>query len=250
MDADWSPRAGLVWQPSATQSYYVSFSRSFQPSAENFALAANNAQIAPEETTNKEIGGKFDLLGGALSATASLFRLERTNIKFTDPVTSLLVPVGTQRSDGLELTLAGQLAQGWQVWSGYSFLDAKVTSSPALDNSDNVIKRVPVQGKHATLTPRHSANLWVSKSFGSKARAGLGFVAVGERFANPGNTVVLPGYATVDAMVGYRVGAVDLQLNVNNLLDRGYIASGHGSAPNLNMPGAPLGAKLTARYRF
>jgi catecholate siderophore receptor len=250
VDADWSPRAGLVWQPGATQSYYASFSKSFQPSAENFPLVANNAQIAPEETTTKEIGGKFDFLEHAVSATAALFRLERTNVKFTDPVTNLLVPVGTQRSDGLELTLAGQLAQGWQVWSGYSFLDAKVTSSPALDNSDNVVKRVPVQGKRATLTPRHSANLWLSKSFAPGLRAGLGFIAVSERYANPGNTVVLPGYVTVDAMAGYRVAAIDLQLNITNLLDRGYIASGHGSAPNLNMPGAPRGAKLTARYQF
>lgn len=250
VDADWSPRAGLVWQPGASQSYYASFSRSFQPSAENFPLAANNAQIAPEETTNKEIGGKFDFLGGAVSATAALFRLERTNVKFTDPVTNVLVPVGTQRSDGLELTLAGQFAQGWQVWSGYSFLDAKVTSSPALDSSDNVLKRVPVQGKRATLAPRHSANLWIAKSFNAALRAGVGFVAVGERFANPGNTVTLPGYATMDAMVGYRIAAIDLQLNVSNLLDRGYIVSGHGSAPNLNMPGAPRAARVTARYRF
>lgn len=250
VDADWSPRAGLVWQPDATQSYYASFSRSFQPSAENFALAANNAQIAPEETTNREVGGKFDFLDGALSASAALFRLERTNVKYTDPATNLLVPIGTQRSDGLELTLAGRFARGWQLWSGYSYLDAKVTSSPALDNSDNVTKRVAVQGKRATLTPRHSANLWVTRSFGPALRAGLGFVAVGRRFANPGNTVALPGYATVGAMVGYRIAALDLQLNLSNLLDRGYIVSGHGSAPNLNMPGAPREARLTARYRF
>ena len=53
---------------------YASFSRSFQPSAENFPLAANNAQIAPEETTNTEIGGKFDFLGGAVSATFDAYR--------------------------------------------------------------------------------------------------------------------------------------------------------------------------------
>ncbi|WEF33181.1 TonB-dependent receptor [Pseudoduganella chitinolytica] len=249
-DVAWSPRAGLVWQPSVAQSYYVSFSKSFQPSAENFALAANNAQIEPEETTNKEVGGKFDFLGGALSATASLFRLERTNIKATDPVTNRLVPIGTQRTDGLELTLTGQLPQGWQVWAGYGYLDAKVTSSPALDSSDNVFKRVPVQGKRATLTPRHSANLWLAKSFGNGLRAGAGVNAVGQRFANPGNTVTLPGFATVDAMAGWKLGRVDLQLNVYNLLDRTYIVSGHGSSPNLNMPGAPRSAALTARYQF
>ncbi|AXA94345.1 TonB-dependent siderophore receptor [Massilia sp. YMA4] len=249
-DVAWSPRAGLVWQPSAAQSYYVSFSKSFQPSAENFALAANNAQIEPEETTNKEVGGKFDFLGGALSATASLFRLERTNIKATDPVTNSLVPIGTQRTDGLELTLTGQLPQGWQVWAGYGYLDAKVTSSPALDSSDNVFKRVPVQGKRATLTPRHSANLWLAKSFGNGLRAGAGINAVDQRFANPGNTVALPGFATIDAMAGWKLGRVDLQLNVYNLLDRSYIVSGHGSSPNLNMPGAPRSAALTARYQF
>ncbi len=250
IDVAWSPRAGLVWQPTAAQSYYASISQSFQPSAENFALAANNAQIEPEETTNKEVGGKFDFLSGALSATGSLFRLERTNIKSTDPITNRLVPIGEQRTDGLEVTLTGQLPRGWQVWTGYSYLDATITASPALDNSDNVVKRVPIQGKRATLTPRHSGNVWLAKTFGNGLRAGLGVNAASARFANPGNTVTLPGYATVNAMAGYRIGALDLQLNIRNLLDRDYLVSGHGSAPNLNMPGAPRSASVAARYQF
>lgn len=54
-DRNWSRRAGLVYQTSAVQSYYDSFSRSFQPSGESFALTAVNTQIAPEITKNKEI---------------------------------------------------------------------------------------------------------------------------------------------------------------------------------------------------
>jgi catecholate siderophore receptor len=249
-DRAWSPRAGLVYQPDATQSWYAAFSRSFQPSAENFALAANNAQIAPEQTTNREVGGKFDFFKGALSATVSLFRVERTNIKSTDPVTNTLLPIGVQRTDGLELTLAGRIARDWQVAAGYAFLDARITDSPALDNSDNVLKRVPVEGKRATLTPRHGANLWITRSIGDSWRAGAGVNAVAQRFANPGNTVALPGFATVDAMVGYEVAGLELQLNVKNLFDRAYIVAGHGSSPNLNLPGAPRTALLTARYRF
>ncbi|WP_340526972.1 TonB-dependent receptor, partial [Cupriavidus necator] len=57
-DTAWSPRAGLVWQPSKAQSYYVSWSKSFQPSGEAFALAANNADLAPETTNNTEVGAK------------------------------------------------------------------------------------------------------------------------------------------------------------------------------------------------
>jgi catecholate siderophore receptor len=243
-DTAWSPRVGLVYQPRTDQSYYASFSKSFQPSGEAFPLAANNAQIEPEETTNKEVGAKFDFLGGLASATASLFRLERTNIKATDPTTNRLIPIGVQRTDGLELTFTGDLSQGWQVYSGYAYLDSKVTSSIARDAGQ------PVQGKRPTLTPRHSANLWVTKAFEGGYRAGAGINYVADRFANPGNTVTLPGYTTVDAMVGYRLAKLDLQLNVNNLFDRRYIVSGHGSSPLLNLPGAPRSVQVTARYNF
>jgi len=247
-DSVWSPRVGVVYQPGTDHSYYASFSKSFQPSAENFALAANNAQIAPEQTTNREVGAKLDFLDGALSATASLFRLGRTNVKATDPATNRLMPIGTQRTDGVELTLAGELPHGWQVWSGYAYLDARTVSSPAIDNSDNVLRNVPVQGKRATLTARHSANLWLTRSFATHYRAGAGVSHVGDRFANPGNTVLLPAYTTADAMIGYRSGALDLQLNITNLFDRKYFVSGHGSAPNLNLPGAPRAVQLTVRY--
>lgn len=243
-DTAWSPRVGVVYQPRADHSYYASVSKSFQPSGEAFPLAANNAQIEPEETTNKEVGAKLDFLDGLASATASVFRLERTNIKATDPTTNRLIPIGVQRTDGLELTFTGDLSQGWQVYSGYAYLDSKITSSIARDAGQ------PVQGKRPTLTPRHSANLWVTKKIEGGYRAGAGINYVADRFANPGNTVVLPTYTTVDAMIGYRIAKLDLQLNLNNIFDRKYIVSGHGSSPLLNLPGAPRNVQLTARYSF
>lgn len=243
-DTSWSPRVGLVYQPSAAWSYYASWSKSFQPSGEAFSLAANNAQIAPEKTTNQEVGVKWDLPDGKSALTASLFKLERTNIKSTDPVTNTLVPLGVQRTNGVELTFAGEVAPTWQIWAGYAFLDGEMTTSPATDAGQ------PVQGKRPTLTPRHSANLWVTKALGHGFGLGGGLNYVGARFANPGNTVTLPGYTTVDAMAYYRLGAWDVQLKLNNLFDRRYIVAGHGSSPNLNLPGAPRSAQVVARYRF
>jgi catecholate siderophore receptor len=244
-DGAWSPRAGLVYQPTLTQAYYASYSKSFQPSAEGFALAANNAQLDPEETTNREVGAKLDFFGGLASATASLFRLERTNIKAANPsAPTVLIPIGEQRTDGLELTFTGQLPRGWQVYAGYAYLDSRVTHSIAVDAGQQV------QGKRATLTPEHSANLWLTKALGGGFGAGGGFNYVGDRAANPGNTVELPAYVTFDAAVWYRARSYDLQLNVYNLFDREYIVSGHGSSPNLNLPGAPRNAVMTARFRF
>ncbi|TWB42412.1 TonB-dependent receptor [Nitrospirillum pindoramense] len=237
-DRNWSPRAGLVWQPTddkaeVAQSYYVSWSRSFQPSGEAFSVAANNADIAPESTRNVEVGAKLDFWQGRLSTTASLFRLERSGIKTTDPVTQKLLPIGVQRTDGVELTGALDLSDGWKAIAGYAYLDARVTESVAKDAG------VPVQGKRATITPRHSTNLWVTKAFGNRFGLGGGMNYVGDRYANPGNTVTLPSYVTVDAMAWYRQGPVTLQVNIYNIADERYIVSAHGSNANLNLPGSP-----------
>lgn len=235
-DRNWSPRAGLVFQPDDAQSYYASWSRSFQPSAEQFGLAATNADIAPEETVNREIGAKYTLLGGRLGLQAAGFILKRTGIKGTDPVTQRVLPIGTQRTRGVELS--GQLdLGGWRGVAGYAYLDAKVVASatPALI------------GRGATLTPTHQANVSLVRDFGRFGIGGGGNV-VGDRWADPANTTTLPGYVTADALAWVDVSkAVRVQVNGYNLFDRRYIVSGHGSSPLLNMPGSPRSVLVTAR---
>lgn len=242
-DTAWSPRAGVVYQPSATQSYYASVSKSFQPSAENFNITAANSIFDPQETTSKEIGTKLDLFDGKATATASLFNLERTNITTTDPF-GVTTAVGTQRTNGIELTFTGDLSNGWRVSSGYAYLDAVISKSKTVTNG------IAVQGKKATVTPEHSANVWLTKALAPNWTAGAGVNYVGDRFADPTNTVTLPSYTTMDAMVSYKIKGFDLQLNIYNIFDKEYIASAHSSLPNSLLPGAPRSATLTARYAF
>lgn len=244
VDRNYSPRAGLVWQPDDNQSYYVSWSRSFQPSGESFALAANNADIAPESTHNIEVGAKLDFFDGRLSTTASLFRLERSGIKATDATTLTMIAVGTQRTDGLELTSTLDLSDGWKAIAGYSYLDSEVTKSVAVDSGRRV------QGRRGTLAPRHMGNLWLTKALGDHFGVGAGMNYVGDRYANPGNTVILPAYATGAAMAWYEQGRIRLQLNVDNLTDEKYIVSGHGTSANYNMPGAPRSVMGTIRVSY
>ena len=249
-DNAYSPRAGLVWQPSETQSYYVSWSRSFQPSAELLPLAVTNANLAPESTRNTEAGAKYDFWEGRASATVSVFRLERDNIKAADPTRgNALVPVGKQRTDGAEFTFNADLKQGWKLLAGYAYLDAVITDSVAVDSSVPG-PAVAFKGKNATLTPKHSANLWLTKDLGNGFTVGGGGNAVAARFANPGNTVTLPGYVTADAMAAYRTAKYEIQFNLNNIFNTGYIVSGHGTSPNLSLPGAPRNVVLTLRYHM
>ena len=73
---------------------------------------------------------------------------------------------------------------------------------------------------------------------------------VGDRFADPANTTVLPHYVTADAVAWVYVGAVRFQINGYNLTNKRYIISGHGTSPLLNTPGAPRSVLGTARISF
>jgi outer membrane receptor for monomeric catechols len=94
-----SYRFGLVWEPTEIQSYYFSYGTSFNPSAETFALSTATVNLDPEENRNFEVGAKVDLFNDRLSATAALFRLEKTNARTPDPMDSTRnILAGEQRT--------------------------------------------------------------------------------------------------------------------------------------------------------
>jgi catecholate siderophore receptor len=251
-DSNVSPRAGLVWQPSDTQSYYLSYSRSFQPSAEQFALAANNTANEPEITQNREIGTKLDFLDGALSVTAALFNLERSNIKNTDPNNPRVqINVGKQRTNGLELTANGKLPGRWDISAGYAYLAGRMVESVATATSQQLpVVTVPLLGKVAALTPKHSGFVWAMKDLGNGFSLGGGLNYVGERFASLTNLVTLPSYLTADLAGIYKTGRYEIGVNLKNVTDRKHYISSHGSNDNLIVPGAPRELQVTLRAKF
>lgn len=252
-DQAWSPRAGLIWQPSETASFYLSYSKSFQPSAESFALANNNADRAPETTRNLEIGTKLDFWEGALSVTGALFNVDRTNIKTIDPANpTRLINVGEQRTNGLELTANGHLPLGLDLFAGYAYLDAQITKSTATLNSPQTpVVAIPVEGKQPSLTPKHSAFVWAVKELGYGFSAGGGVNYVGNRFASQTNAVVLPSYVTADLAMFYRsTKGYDISFNIKNVAGTEHTLSSHGSNDNLILPGPPREFLVSVRYRF
>jgi catecholate siderophore receptor len=253
-DNSFSPRAGLVWQPSDSQSYYASYSRSFQPSAETFALAANNVANAPEVTRNLEVGAKLDFFEGALSTTAALFNLQRTNIKNTDPANpAVQINVGTQRTNGLELTANGRLPGKWDISAGYAFLDGKMVQSIATTASLQipvVAGGVPALGKTAALTPRNSAFLWAMKDLGHGFNAGGGLNYVGNYFTSLTNLVTVPSYVTADLAANYKTKQYEIGVNLKNVANKKHIISSHGSNDNLIVPGPPRQLQVALKVKF
>lgn len=87
--------------------------------------ATTSSELKPEETTNYEIGTKWDLLDQRLALTAAVFRTEKENARVLVS-SNTYENVGKSRVDGLELTATGKLTNNWQVFAGYTYMDAKL----------------------------------------------------------------------------------------------------------------------------
>jgi len=232
-----SPRIGLIYKPIEPVSIYASYTVAYQPRSGDQlgSLTAANRSLDPEKFRNVELGAKWDV-SSRLSATAAVYRLERTNVAVTDPndpTRSLLVD--GQHAQGVELTLAGRVAPNWRVIGGYAYQDGEYDS-----DQSSAIR----QGNRIAQLPRHSFSLWNRYDFDAKWGAGLGMVASSALYAGADNAVTLPGFARVDAAVYYEVTPdLRLQLNVQNLFDREYFASAHSNT-NL-MPGSPQAVRVS-----
>lgn len=244
----WSPRGGIVWQPTKAQSYYFSYGKSFNPSAESLSLSANNTNLPPEQNHNYEIGAKLDFFDNRLSATAALFRLEKTNARTTSPLDpNLQILAGEQRTDGFELGLAGEILPKWDVSVTYAYLDAEITksNSTAVGSVSGLTKSF--QGMTSTNVPEHSGVAWTSYRLTDNWEIGGGVFYATDRYADSVNEAVLPGYARLDAVVAYHQKHYDVQLNVFNLTDTVYYESGQ---QNSALPGTPVTGQLSVNFKY
>ena len=234
-----SPRAGLIYQPSQDLSFYASYSLSYVPRAgEQLAsLTVSNKALDPEEFTNKEIGMKWDL-GSGLNFTTALYELDRTNVAVTDPADpTRTILVDGQQVRGLELEMAGQLTQHWQLVAGFAYQDSEI-QTPTAQN-----------GNRLAQVPKQSFSLWNRYQLNDAIAAGLGWVAQSSGFATTDNSVTLPGFGRLDAAVFYTLNPqLRVQMNVENLLDKTYYASAHNN--NNITPGTPRAYRLGMSYKF
>jgi catecholate siderophore receptor len=238
-----SPRVGLVYVARPWASVYGNYSRTFDPSGENLSLATNNAELEPEVTQNYEGGAKANLLRDRMSATLSVFRLDRTNIKTTDPNNPLaLLSLGEQRTDGAEVNAQGSILRHWQVYGGYAWLDGRIVSSTTLSNG------VSLQGRRPAMSPLHASSVWTTYTFEDGLGVGGGLVARAKQFASTDNLAILPAYGRVDLSIFYRRARYELQANVQNVGNIRYCDAAQSDYQIY--PAAPINATFTTRWRF
>lgn len=245
----WSPRAGVVWQPKDDQSYYVSYGESFNPTAEQFGNATvTSAKLDPEENRNIEVGTKIELFDGKASFTSALYQLDKTNARQPDPNDSTVTILGGEtRVKGLELGLAGEVADNLSLSAAYSYMDSEVikATNTATGTVSGLVKGT--QGMELANVPRHSGTVWATYKFLQNWEMGGGIFAAGDRYTDSIEEVKLPGYVRLDAVLAYHQPKYDVQFNLYNLLNKKYYESGQTRSA---LPGIPLSGMLTVSLRY
>lgn len=240
-----SPRLGLVYQPVDSLSLYASYNQSFQPLADSFVFYKNSDELKPTQTTSYEAGAKWDITN-RLNASLAVFQMTQTNIQNaspTDPTVALLI--GEQRTRGVELSMAGEIAPNLDLLAGYAYMDGIINKSTAKTAAGKSFA-----GNKAALTPSNTVNVWLKQRLNDQWWVALGGRGESARYSAPDNLNRLPGYAVVNAAIGYQQKNYDVTLNLNNLFNRDYFVSGHSGANDSNLPGDPINAQLALRYRF
>ncbi|GAA6624140.1 TonB-dependent siderophore receptor [Scytonema sp. NUACC26] len=233
-DEAFTPRIGIVYQPIEPISLYASYSQSFVP---NSGIRVDGSILEPTRGTQYEVGIKGEFFNRKLSTALAAYQITKTNIATADlNNNAFVVPVGEQRSRGLELDVVGEILPGWNIIASYAYTDAEVTE-------DNPRSRGGNLGNQLANVPYNSASLWTTYEIQSGNLKGLGFgiglFFVGERQGDLENTFVLPSYLRSDAAIFYRQNNWRAAINVNNLFDVKYFEASDFGRVTVR-PGAPL----------
>lgn len=230
-----SPRAGVVAKPVEPLSFYASYGVSYLPSSgDQFSsLTVTSATLEPEKFTNYELGTKLDV-GNALSLSAAVYRLNRTNTTAPDPTDpSRTVQTGSQRTNGFELGVTGNVTRQWQVAAGYANQDAYITSRTS----------AAAAGAKVPLVPRNTVSLWNKYQLVPRLGLGLGVIYQDKMFAAVDNTVTLPSFTRFDAAAYVAVNEyLRVQVNLENLFDTRYYITSNSN--NNISPGSPRAVRV------
>lgn len=266
-EALFSYRFGLVYKPVPNASLYVAYGNSQTPSQATVngsgSCSAATCTVDPEEAENIELGAKWDIHGGRMSLTAAVFRNDRTNYKVAsgDPTVPDQQLDGSARVDGVALGASGRVTDKWSVFANYTYLDSKVLQGVSDFNVRAGLDFT--KGDPLTSVPDHAFSLFTTYDLPRDIQLGYGLTYQGEYYLTqhaqitgsvpPARTtiplVTAEDYWVHRATVSWRATrALELRLNVNNLLDEEYYSRGRNNG--WATPGDRRNATITANYRF
>ena len=245
----WVPYAGALYDLSSRHKLYLSYTEIFQP--QNLQDKTGRF-LDPILGKSQELGVKSRFFNDALHTTVSVFRIEQDKLGQLDAGETLPGTGGLGQAyyeadgaetQGVELELVGQLADGWDVSFSYTRFTAEDASGEKV-NTDQ---------------PREMLKLYTTYRFGgvlNKLTVAGGVNWQGDNYTDVDNPVTSQqerleqkAYILVNMMLRYQfTEQLAAQFNMENALDETYYSQ-IGFYGQLEY-GQPRNYKLSLSYQF
>jgi iron complex outermembrane receptor protein len=242
----WLPKASVSLQMFENFMPYASISRGFRSGGFNDKENLGSS-YKPEFTWNYELGLKTEWLAGRLKVNTALFYIDWSDMQVEVPTlggASVYVDNAAKAaSQGAELEITANLAQGLDLVAGASYTDATYDDYKKGAES--------FDGKRVIDSPEYTLNLAFTYRFGGGYFVNAGYRHFGKVYFDPANTTSQDNYGLARLKLGYESELFDLYIFSNNLFDADYFTRAFNTSNEwYGRAGEPLtiGAGLSVRF--
>ena len=265
-DLAFSPKLGLVFQPTKNMSLFASYANSFTP---NTGTTVEGDAIEPSIIDQFEVGVKKDFWRGILSTNVTLYQIVNSNLAQTaqfkadgsdNTDTSIKVLSGETTSKGIEIDITAKPTAGLNITAGYSYNDMRYTKTSGLNGSF-------IEGDRLVRTPANTANLSFFYTLPSGVLKGVSFGTmanyIGNRVGGWNSQIVinpttqvqtindreipLEGYTTIDLSAGYEWKQFSILCKLSNITNELNYTVHENYSVN---PIAPRQVMTSIKYKF
>ncbi|SFI45905.1 TonB-dependent siderophore receptor [Methylobacterium brachiatum] len=231
-DSAFTYRVGALYTLPNGIAPYVSYATSFEPVLDQPPMG--NTPFKPTTADQFEGGIKYTPEGTHLLLTAAYYDIVQNNrvvSAYSDTFGKFIFKqIGVVHNQGVDLSAQGDITANLSLIASYSYIDSIIERT----GDPTEFRKTPPR------IPGTMASLWAAYTFDTGLLRGLqlgaGIRYLGTSWGNSANTVKVPSYALVDAMLSYDLGVLDrrfdgaaLQLNAKNIGNVTYVASCQGA---------------------
>lgn len=273
-DEAFSPKVGLVFQPTKSTSLFASYANSFTP---NTGTTVDLVAIKPSVIDQYEVGVKKDFWKNVLSTNITVYQITNSNFAQTaafkaDGVTpnadsTIKELNGGTKSKGIEIDVTARPIEGLNIIAGYSYNDIRVTKTTGTNGS-------LIEGDRLVRTPKNTANLSFFYTLPTGFLKGMSFGAIGNYIGNRSggwndryvwteikpstipatyNVIIedrdipLNGYTTIDFSAGYTWKQFSILCKLSNVTNELNYTVHENYSVN---PIAPRQIMTSIKYKF
>lgn len=262
-DRAFSPKVGLIYQPTKYTTLFSSYSNSFTP---NTGVDIYNNAIEPSIIDQYEAGIKNEFWKGKLTTNVTFYHIVNSNLAQTaefdangnvNTNTNVKALSGETTSKGIEFDITYFPIDDFKVLTGYSYNDMRYTKTTGATGSF-------IEGDRLVRTPQHTANLsfFYTVPTGMFKNVSIGAIGnyIGDRLggwnnqvnpAYPNNVwdreIPVDGYTTIDVSLGYTWNDFTLLCKLSNITNELNYTLHENYSVN---PIAPRQILTSLRYKF